>query len=202
MTNRQQQALATRKKLLDTAELMMKEHKTFDVSVDEIVAKCGVAKGTFYHYFKTKDAFLAEITHNSYAQMKRRFQETDGVTSYIARLRMFLMDWYKQAAELGLPFPVKAMDLIQHADAGKRNGTEKGLEIILECLNGAVSCGELLPGVPVEDLALTIIFTMHGSILHLQKYDADFDILKWADVLSGRILDALLRSWLTSFQAE
>ena len=185
MTSRQQQALATRKKLLDTAERMIKEQKTFDVSVDEIVAACGVAKGTFYHYFKTKDAFFAEITRDSYAQMKSRFQETDGVISYIDRLRMFLMDWYKQAAELGLPFPIKAMDLIQHADAGEKNGAEKGMEIILECLNGAVSCGELLPGVPVEDLAHTIIFTMHGSILHLQKYDADFDILGWSEILSG-----------------
>lgn len=69
------------------------------------------------------------------------------------------MDWYKQAAELGLPFPVKTMDLIQNADKntdGEDNhGTEKGMEIILECLNGAVFSGELLPDMPVEDLAVS-----------------------------------------------
>lgn len=196
MTSRQQQALATRKKLLDTAQRMIKEQKNFDVSVDDIVAECGVAKGTFYHYFKTKDAFLAEIAKESYLQMETRFKKTEGSTSYFNRLRLYLLDWYKQAAELGLPYPIKAMDLIQNADQQEPNSAEKGMEIILECLNGAVSSGELLPDVPVKDIAQTIIFTMHGSILHLQKYDADFDILSWSEVLSGKVLELLLKPWI------
>lgn len=201
MTNRQQQALATRKKILDTAQRMIKEQKSFDVSVDEIVAQCGVAKGTFYHYFKTKDAFLAEITSDSYDQLKKRYQATDGVMSFVQRLCLYVMDWYQQAADLGLPYPVKGMDLIQNAikkadDQDDSHRTEKGMDVILDCLNGAVSSGELLPGAPVEDLALTIIFTMHGSIVHLQKYDANFDILSWAKVLTERVVDLLLNPWM------
>lgn len=57
-------------------------------------------------------------------------------------------------------------------------------------------CGELLPDVSMEVLALTIIISMHGSIIHLQKYDADFDILSWAEVLSGRIVDLFLKPWM------
>ena len=58
MNKRKQQAIETKQKLLDAADALVKE-KGFDaMSVDEIVALCGVAKGTFYHYFETKDDLL------------------------------------------------------------------------------------------------------------------------------------------------
>ena len=48
LNKRKQQAIRTKQQLLDTAEELVKE-KGFDaVSVDDIVAACGVAKGTFY----------------------------------------------------------------------------------------------------------------------------------------------------------
>ena len=49
MTRRKQQAIETKQKLLDAADALVKERGFDAVSVDDIVAVCGVAKGTFYH---------------------------------------------------------------------------------------------------------------------------------------------------------
>ena len=52
MTKRQEQALLTRQKLLDTAENMLKTNGFNALSVDDITKTAGVAKETFYVYFK------------------------------------------------------------------------------------------------------------------------------------------------------
>ena len=59
MTERSKKALATRGKLLDSARKLIGQSGYDSVTVDDIVADCGVAKGTVYHYFKSKSDILS-----------------------------------------------------------------------------------------------------------------------------------------------
>lgn len=54
MTNRQKAAMETRRRLLETGERMIAEQGFSNVSIDDIVKACGVARRTFYTYFKNK----------------------------------------------------------------------------------------------------------------------------------------------------
>lgn len=59
-TRRQEQAEETRKRLFQAA-LDLLVRKGYDrVTVDEICARAGVSKGTFYHHFKSKDQAIVE----------------------------------------------------------------------------------------------------------------------------------------------
>lgn len=54
----------TRKKrdvMMDVALSMFMEKGYENVSVDDIITATGTSKGTFYHYFKTKDAIIADL---------------------------------------------------------------------------------------------------------------------------------------------
>ncbi|BFT73391.1 FAD-dependent oxidoreductase [Paenibacillus sp. P36] len=54
----------TRKKrdvMMDVALSMFMEKGYENVSVDDIIAATGTSKGTFYHYFKSKDAIIADL---------------------------------------------------------------------------------------------------------------------------------------------
>ncbi len=55
---------STRKKrtfVVETALRLFRERGYEHVSVDDIIAATGTSKGTFYHYFKSKDELLGEI---------------------------------------------------------------------------------------------------------------------------------------------
>jgi len=49
----------TKRKLFDCAAQLFKQYTFDEVSVDKIVEAAGVAKGTFYIYFESKDALIA-----------------------------------------------------------------------------------------------------------------------------------------------
>lgn len=51
----------TKQKLLDTASELFANNDFDAVSVDRIVEAAGIAKGTFYIYFDTKDALIATL---------------------------------------------------------------------------------------------------------------------------------------------
>ena len=49
-------------KLLDSAYTLFVHNGFSQTSIDDIVKKADVAQGTFYYYFKSKEAVLDEIT--------------------------------------------------------------------------------------------------------------------------------------------
>lgn len=51
----------TKRKLFETAAELFDRYDFEDVSVDAIVEAAGVAKGTFYIYFESKDALIATL---------------------------------------------------------------------------------------------------------------------------------------------
>jgi len=51
-----------RKELMDVAEELFLENGYEETAVSHIVKKAGVAQGTFYYYFKSKEAILDAIT--------------------------------------------------------------------------------------------------------------------------------------------
>ena len=52
---------ATKSKIVSAAWQLFYEQGYEDTTVDEIIALSGTSKGSFYHYFDGKDAFIAEI---------------------------------------------------------------------------------------------------------------------------------------------
>lgn len=50
-------------KLIDSAYSLFTDKGIFKTTIDDIVKKAGVAKGTFYLYFKDKDEILSEVIY-------------------------------------------------------------------------------------------------------------------------------------------
>lgn len=59
--NRKLKADITRQKIFDSAVKLLSENDYKDVSVDSIVKMAGVAKGSFYVHFASKDTLATEI---------------------------------------------------------------------------------------------------------------------------------------------
>lgn len=60
LTMRKQQALATKEKIFNTAFRLITEKGFDNITVEQICNESGVAKGSFYHYFSSKDDIVIE----------------------------------------------------------------------------------------------------------------------------------------------
>ena len=200
MTNRQMQAIATKQKILDVAEKLINEKGFEAVSVDDIVNECGVAKGTFYHYFKTKDDILVYVMRSPYERLRRDYEETYS-KSQLDRLRLFLENWFSMVDRFNLHFSRQTFRLyVEPGLLGEYGGEvthiDLGMELVNGCLRAAVDAGELSPETPVDVLTKEMMFSMQGSTLYQCKYAEEFDVMQWCNQFTKLVFDCLLKPYI------
>ena len=74
-TKRQENALKTKQKLIDTASELISSGEFNDFNIEEITRTCGVAKGTFYTYFKNKEELSNVVCRNLFNKIIVRMQQ-------------------------------------------------------------------------------------------------------------------------------
>ena len=80
-----------RLEIIETAERLFREVGFAACSVDAIIKEIGVAKGTFYYYFKSKEAILAAIVERTLDQIVEMTEQVAGDTSLGALAKMELL---------------------------------------------------------------------------------------------------------------
>lgn len=81
-----------RLEILDTAEILFKREGYENTSVESIIKKIGIAKGTFYYYFKSKKDILEALVEKVGSEMEAYFNsilQTDNLTA-IQKLKKML----------------------------------------------------------------------------------------------------------------
>ena len=86
MTNRQNAAQKTKRKIVEAGEKLIAEKGFDNVSVEDITRASGVAKGTFYTYFKRKEDVVWEISKDSFRELEEEVRSMAGV-GIVERLR-------------------------------------------------------------------------------------------------------------------
>lgn len=83
-----------RTQLLAEGRQMMLERGITKTNIDELAENAGIAKGTFYHFFSSKQDFILEIIHayqdEKLTQLKRLVADKKGKLTYFEALK-----WYK-----------------------------------------------------------------------------------------------------------
>jgi AcrR family transcriptional regulator len=70
-----ERAESTRRRLLEAAESVIGEKGFFRSSIADITQKAGVAQGTFYIYFKSKEEIFRELVRTMSHDLRRALQE-------------------------------------------------------------------------------------------------------------------------------
>lgn len=63
-TNRKEKALITKNKIYESAEQLFHQHGFENVNIDDIVKHAGVAKGSFYVHYESKDVLISLLIND------------------------------------------------------------------------------------------------------------------------------------------
>lgn len=74
MKNISAKAINTKKKIYESAKSLFLEKSIDNVTIDSIIQKAGVAKGSFYVYFKSKNELILSYISENVKEVDKRYQ--------------------------------------------------------------------------------------------------------------------------------
>lgn len=157
----------TKAKLLESARKLISEKGFAQVSVEDITKDSGVAKGTFYHYFKCKEDVVAEL---SFQSGKRVTEEAVALDDNVyERCCYFIQGLFKDADWSGVRLVrqwLRESMESDSADSETRMALENLRIAIMKVLiiHMGEGPGELKKDAPVDMLARLVMGHFFGAL--------------------------------------
>jgi AcrR family transcriptional regulator len=145
-----------------------------DTPVDAIIQKAGIAKGTFYYYFQSKEDVLAAIAHQLVLQIVERARHiaANPALSALEKARLMLRDQGQTVAATN-PTMMKDLHLPENRELHERINVETILEfgpVMAEVVEQGVREGVFQVEKPLE----TVQFLLAGS-----QFLMDYGLFNW-----------------------
>ena len=159
----------TRARIFAAAVRLFAEHGYFDTTVDRIVREAGVAKGTFFVHFATKDALVTELVRNQVRAARRTRDRTLAAGgSAVDAMRATVMALGQQAAaDRGLSRCVVSANLANPMLGGYAESVFGGVTAeMMDDVRAAQRAGLLTSDVDAETIAGSLITVYFGATLH------------------------------------
>lgn len=200
MTKRQKEALETRAKLLDAARKIVCERGLAGTNVEEITASCGVAKGTFYTYFKRKEDIIYALCRESFAAIRDETLSSQSpfperLTDYMVKFAAYIeqtslklcQEWIRNTAEPDF--------------SGNKAGMEKlvfDIESMENVIKDGQARGEVKRNTPVKQMSTMLIHVLYGAMLCWATSNGKYDFTEQTRIFCRKYLGSTLKPYLVS----
>jgi AcrR family transcriptional regulator len=174
----------TKRKLLDTAMELLGKYEIDEITVDAIVAAAGVAKGTFYIYFESKDALIAALLFDYVSSVDADYRThldslpsgmtaSDMLLSLIAKISDVLVGEIG-CHKMGIVYRVQLtgaydMDVV-------KGYNRKLYQIFAAVLGKGLERGEFSTKIPAEILIKHFVMAIRGLTYEWCIRYPDFDL--------------------------
>ena len=135
--------------ILDAARKIFAKKGFADATMDEIAAACGLAKGTLYLYFKSKqDVYLRTLQHGTAELLERVTTNMQGVAGVRAKLRTMIATRVEHAEDNRDFFKIYLTEFINVTHPAWSNKDLRDVQLKLahgveQVLRDAVAHGEI-----------------------------------------------------------
>lgn len=186
--------LTAKHHLLDCGERLIANKGFVGVGLAEILATAGVPKGSFYHYFSSKERFgealLTRYIDNYLASLERLLNADRGTAR--ERLLSYFSHWNVsqcgldadgcEAVDAGskcliVKLSAEVADISEAMRLTLRDGTDRVIERIAHCLEAARADGSVSAALSAPSTALTVYELWLGASLlaKLRRDSSPFD---------------------------
>ena len=199
MTKRQENALKTRQKLIDVTENLLKTNGFNALCVEDITKSAGVAKGTFYVYFKHKEDIVAEICRGYFKQIEDQINDMESA-DLIEKLSLYFDSFMDAVMLYGINICREwirgAIDPKTAPDVTDMTKWQYDVDMLKNILNNAVKNRELKEDTPIELITHLFISELYGMMTCWCMSDGAFEPKDWTRKFSEFQLRKILDKYL------
>ena len=160
MGKREDKANATKTKIVEATRTLVKEKGFSNVSVDDITKLAGVAKGSFYVYYKKKEDVVSDIGCLEFRYINEELEEMSNLC--ITKKLDYYFKRYKEGV-FGLGIEITKCWLQNNLNC--RCKLEYDYNTISNMLTKAIKNNELKSDTDIESLTYRIITILYGLML-------------------------------------
>ncbi|WP_297820314.1 TetR/AcrR family transcriptional regulator [uncultured Lactobacillus sp.] len=163
MGKREENAKATKKSIMRATSELIAEKGYENVVVEDITKRAGIAKGTFYNYYKQKDDVITEFSNSYFSKIEDRAFNIENFDSPIDGLSYYLESSMEIIFESGISRTRKWINYISLPSSIPKKFTFD-LVTVTKILRIFVEKGCLETDTPVEQIADRIMTYCYGVI--------------------------------------
>lgn len=176
-TKRDIQAAETKQKIFTTAFRLITEKGFENVTVEEIAKESGVAKGLFYHYFKSKDDIVVETYFIIDEKFSHFYNENAPECDSLEKILLAAIFQALHATDLGLDFVRQIYKSQLYSGTQYFISRERPFYTILsEAVRAAQLDGTLRSDISPHVLTDLILSCSRGMLYDWCLHDGDYDL--------------------------
>ena len=194
LTSRKKQAMEMRSRIQAVALELFDKEGFENVSVEQIAQAAGCSVGNIYHYFKSKDELVIQVTSSVDAQYSVLEESylADEANSWHDKL----LDFVGQALVISANDPSLYRSFIhgiRYPQQGILRDNEKRVyfRVLRELVDGCKQEGSVHAGRDREELVADLVALHRGMLLEWRIYEGTFDLPR----RGRRMAAALLEGW-------
>lgn len=179
---RDEKAQQTKNKIIEAAKTLIKENGIENVSVDDITKLAGVAKGSYYVYFKKKEDIVGEIGCMEFRYINDEITAMD--SNIIDKLNYYFKRYKESVTLLG----VEISKCWLQNNLNCRCKLEYDYNTISNMLKNSLSNNELKKDTNISVLSYKIISILYGLMLIWIMSDGSIKVDDNAGISSKEVL--------------
>lgn len=188
-----------REKLLEVGTKLVAEKGFNKISVEEITKAAGVAKGSFYTYFKRKEDLIQEINRSATSQIMEdvialgNADIEDKLQLYVVRFINKVQENDIQICRQWLCNMLNPQDIVDDKDREKLERDTKDLRNLLK---EEIAAGHLRKKTPVSLIANLLICQIYGMLACWCMSNGEFTPKEWSKNFCEAQIRPILKQYL------
>ena len=196
MVKRKIAAQETKRKLISAGLELIKEKGFNSINVEDITKKAGVAKGTFYTYFKRKENIVSEISRTPFGEIAEEIEQMEN-TELFEKLRHYFRRFMEQVEFCGIQICREWIRNVIDPNHVPESMDSKKWFYDCEMLSNILrNSKELREDAPVELLTYIIISELYGMMISWCMSNGKFEPLDWTDRFCDIRIKSIFQAYL------
>ena len=164
----------TRQQIIDVAKTIILGKGFSAVGLNEILTSASVPKGSFYHYFTSKEAFGNALLSDYFDDYTTKLSKDLKQPSLLAaeRLQGYFANWLETQSSdttqdkcLVVKLSAEVSDLSESMRTTLQLGTQKVIYLLQACLQEAIDSNTINSHEPAETIAQELYYLWLGATL-------------------------------------